>query len=56
MVARRPDPDDGRRARLHILHPGLAAQDAVMATFVAALLDRMARDVPRWTGRTGDDA
>lgn len=74
MVARRPDPEDGRRARLHILRPGLAVHDAVMATFVAAerelvrsldpdervvlaaLLDRMARDVPRWTGRTGEPA
>lgn len=70
LIARRPDPGDARRARLHLTPAGRAVHDAVMATFVAAerrmtatltdeerrvltgLLDRMARDVGRWSAHS----
>ena len=36
LIARRPDPDDARRVRMHITPDGRRMHDAIMATFVAA--------------------
>lgn len=67
LVGRESDPLDARRAILHLLPPGRALHDEIMAIFVTAevqmafcltpadrvvlieMLDRMARDMPRWT-------